>query len=56
MTKKLFWVFMAIFLPPITVLAHGRPMDFVINVVACCLLWVPGIIHAFYIMDKNRVW
>jgi len=47
---------MAIFLPPITVLAHGRPIDFVINIIACLFFWVPGIFHAFWIMDENNVW
>lgn len=54
--RKLFWVILAIALPPAVVLVHGRPMDFVWSVVATAFFWIPGILHAFWIMDERHVW
>lgn len=56
MLRKLFWVALAVLFPPIVVLAHGRPMDFVWNIFATACFWVPGIVHAFWIMNENSVW
>ncbi|OQV19791.1 hypothetical protein BV898_06063 [Hypsibius exemplaris] len=44
----------AVFLPPLGVfLETGCDNNFIINVLLTCLFWVPGIIHAFYIILKT---
>ena len=44
----------AIFIPPLGVfLQVGLGRDFWINLILTLLCWVPGIIHAFYIILKK---
>ncbi|KAF9514884.1 hypothetical protein BS47DRAFT_1342670 [Hydnum rufescens UP504] len=46
-------VILAIFLPPLAVLLQrGCGADFLINVVLTILAYIPGIIHALYIVLK----
>ncbi len=40
---------LAILLPPIAVLICGKPIQAVINLLLCVLLWVPGVIHALFV-------
>ncbi|KAH6912746.1 hypothetical protein BKA70DRAFT_1264832 [Coprinopsis sp. MPI-PUGE-AT-0042] len=43
----------AIFLPPLGVLLErGCGADFLINILLTCLGYIPGIIHAIYIIFK----
>ncbi|EEB05362.1 plasma membrane proteolipid Pmp3 [Schizosaccharomyces japonicus yFS275] len=43
----------AIFLPPVGVfLERGCGADLLINILLCCLGYIPGIIHALYIILK----
>lgn len=42
----------AILLPPLAVLAWGKPKTFLINVVLTLLGWFPGIFHAFWAMSN----
>ncbi|KAI0256753.1 hypothetical protein BJV78DRAFT_1166757 [Lactifluus subvellereus] len=43
----------AIFLPPLGVfLERGCNADFLINILLTILGWIPGIIHALYIIFK----
>ncbi|KAL1935424.1 hypothetical protein VTP01DRAFT_4564 [Rhizomucor pusillus] len=44
---------LAIILPPLGVFAEkGCNSDLLINILLTCLGWIPGIIHAFYIILK----
>ncbi|KIY64238.1 UPF0057-domain-containing protein [Cylindrobasidium torrendii FP15055 ss-10] len=46
-------ILFAIFLPPLGVfLERGCNCDFLINILLTCLGWIPGIIHALYIILK----
>jgi len=46
-------VILAIFLPPVAVfLERGCRADFFINVVLTILAYIPGVIHALYIVLK----
>lgn len=46
-------VIFAIILPPLGVfLERGCGADVIINILLCCLGYVPGIIHALYIILK----
>ncbi|KDQ22340.1 hypothetical protein PLEOSDRAFT_1114548 [Pleurotus ostreatus PC15] len=45
--------FVAIFLPPVAVFfKRGILADFWINLLLCLLGWIPGVIHAWYIISK----
>ncbi|MBN1473399.1 MAG: YqaE/Pmp3 family membrane protein [Syntrophaceae bacterium] len=44
---------LAIVLPPLAVyLVKGAKRDFVINIVLCLFIWIPGIVHALWIVTK----
>jgi uncharacterized membrane protein YqaE (UPF0057 family) len=43
---------LAILLPPIAVLICGKPFQAVINVLLTLLLWVPGVIHALFVVNN----
>ncbi|PQE22982.1 Plasma membrane proteolipid 3 protein [Rutstroemia sp. NJR-2017a BBW] len=44
----------AIFLPPVAVfLKTGLGADFVINICLTILAWIPGVLHAWYVISKN---
>jgi uncharacterized membrane protein YqaE (UPF0057 family) len=44
---------LAIIIPPLAVyLVKGAKRDFVINIVLCLLFWIPGIVHALWIVTK----
>jgi len=50
-----FLYFLAILLPPVSVfLKRGCAADFWINVLLCILGWIPGVIHAWYIISKSE--
>jgi uncharacterized membrane protein YqaE (UPF0057 family) len=36
-----------IFLPPIPVFLYGKPIQGLINILLCFLLWVPAVIHSW---------
>ena len=53
---------LAILLPPIAVLSCGKPFQAILNLILTLCLWVPGIVHALFVVynfheDKraNRV-
>ena len=47
--------FLAIFLPFISVmLKTGCGADFLINICLSILGWIPGVIHAWYIISKHE--
>ncbi len=46
-------IILAIFLPPVAVaMAKGIGSDFFINLILTLLFFVPGMIHAFYVISK----
>jgi len=46
-------ILFAFLLPPLGVfLERGCGADLIINIVLTCLGWIPGIIHALYIIFK----
>lgn len=51
--NKVILVILAIFLPPIAVLLKsGVGKDLLINILLCLLIYVPGIIHAIWVVTK----
>ncbi|KAJ3875781.1 UPF0057-domain-containing protein [Lentinula edodes] len=47
--------FLAIILPPLSVLfKRGCADDFWINICLSILGWIPGIIHAWYIISRSE--
>ena len=36
-----------IFLPPVPVLLYGKPIQGLINIGLCILLWIPAVIHSW---------
>jgi len=47
-------IVLAIFLPPVAVaLRYGLSSTFWINLVLTLILFLPGMIHAFYVLSKG---
>jgi uncharacterized membrane protein YqaE (UPF0057 family) len=52
--NKLLMVIIAILLPPLAVfLKSGVGKDLIINIVLCLLFFVPGVLHALYVVLKD---
>lgn len=52
-TNKILLIVLAIFLPPVAVfLKKGAGQDLIINIVLCFLIWLPGVIHALWVVTK----
>lgn len=52
-TNKLLLIIIAILLPPVAVfMKKGLGKDLAINVVLCILIWLPGIVHALWLVTK----
>lgn len=45
---------LAIVFPPLAVLLAGKPFQAMLNVVLCLFLWIPGIIHAFMVVNESK--
>ena len=46
-------IILSIVLPPLAVfLQHGLGSKFFINLILTILMWLPGVIHAFYVNSK----
>lgn len=45
---------LAILIPPLPVLMKGKPIQALINIGFCCLLWIPGVLHAFAVINKSE--
>jgi uncharacterized membrane protein YqaE (UPF0057 family) len=43
----------AILLPPVAVLMAGKPFQAVLNVVLTLAFWVPGVIHAVFVVHNH---
>jgi len=51
--NKLLLVIIAILLPPLAVfLKSGAGRDLIINILLCLLFYVPGILHALWVVLK----
>jgi uncharacterized membrane protein YqaE (UPF0057 family) len=51
--NKVVLIILAILLPPLAVyLKTKSAKDTIINVILCLLFWVPGVIHALYLILK----
>ena len=51
-TVPLMKYLVAIICPPLAVLMCGRPMQALVNLALTLCLWVPGIIHALFIVNR----
>ncbi|MBL1216023.1 MAG: YqaE/Pmp3 family membrane protein [Planctomycetes bacterium] len=52
-TNKLLLVIIAILIPPVAVLLkEGVGAPLIINIILTLLFWVPGLIHALYVVLK----
>ena len=48
-------IILAILIPPVAVyLKKGTGQDLVINIVLCLLLWLPGVVHAVWLVTKDK--
>lgn len=45
---------LAILLPPVAVLLCGKPIQAVLNLFLTFLLWIPGVIHAFAVVNAHN--
>jgi uncharacterized membrane protein YqaE (UPF0057 family) len=45
--------FLAILLPPIAVLLCGKPAQMILNIILTLLGWIPGIIHALFVVNSH---
>lgn len=53
-TNKLLYVIVAILLPPVAVgLKRGIGLALILNIVLCLLFYVPGLIHALWVVLKT---
>jgi uncharacterized membrane protein YqaE (UPF0057 family) len=52
--NKLIHIILAILLPPIAVfLKSGVGKDLIINIVLCLIFFVPGVLHALWLITKD---
>lgn len=45
--------FLAIILPPLAVLLCGKPVQFILNIFLTLLGWIPGVIHALFVVNNH---
>jgi len=51
--NKVVLIIIAILLPPIAVfLKNGAGKDLIINIVLCLLMFIPGVVHAIWLITK----
>jgi uncharacterized membrane protein YqaE (UPF0057 family) len=43
----------AILLPPLAVLLCGKPLQAILNLVLTCFFWIPGVVHALFIVNET---
>ena len=43
----------AILMPPLAVLLCGKPFQAIINLVLTAFFWVPGVIHAVFVVHNH---
>ena len=44
---------LAIILPPVAVLICGKPIQAVFNLILTLLLWIPGVVHAIFVVHSH---
>ncbi len=53
--SSLIRILLAIFFPPIAVLVTtGFGIQFLLNIVLCIFFWLPGTVHALWLMNRDR--
>lgn len=53
MDNKLVLIIVSLLLPPLAVgLRNGVGKDLAINLLLCVLMWVPGVIHALWVVTR----
>ncbi|KAH7400141.1 hypothetical protein BKA64DRAFT_707827 [Cadophora sp. MPI-SDFR-AT-0126] len=53
-TSEMCLYFLAVFVPFVPVfIKTGCSCDLLINILLCCLGWIPGVIHAWYVIGKH---
>lgn len=45
--------FLAIILPPLAVFFCGKPVQGILNIVLTLLGWLPGVIHALFVVNSH---
>ena len=45
---------LCILVPPLAVLLCGKPFLAVINFLLTCCFWIPGMIHAFFVVSDHK--
>ena len=45
---------LAILLPPVAVLICGKPLQALINLILCLLLYIPGMVHAIMVVNEYK--
>lgn len=45
--------FLAIILPPLAVFLCGKPIQTILNIFLTLLLWVPGVVHALFVVHSH---
>lgn len=51
--SKVLLIILAILFPPLAVfLKSGLGKDLIINIILCLLFWLPGLIHALWVVTK----
>jgi uncharacterized membrane protein YqaE (UPF0057 family) len=46
--------FLAIVFPPLAVLLCGKPIQAILNVFLCVGLWIPGVVHALFVVNDYK--
>ncbi|CUA74516.1 hypothetical protein RSOLAG22IIIB_11276 [Rhizoctonia solani] len=55
-TSDVLLYFLALLIPPVPVfIKRGCSADVIINILLWVLGWIPGVIHAWWIISKNEV-
>ncbi|OED44269.1 hemolysin BL lytic component L2 [Endozoicomonas sp. (ex Bugula neritina AB1)] len=45
--------FLAILFPPLAVFLCGKPIQGILNIVLTLLGWIPGVIHALFVVNAH---
>lgn len=46
--------FLCVILPPLAVFLTGRMGSFVLNLILTLFFWIPGMIHAFFVVSDHK--
>jgi len=44
---------LALLLPPVAVFLCAKPIQGILNIFLCLLFWIPGIIHALFVVHSH---